>query len=86
MGTDNAGHKKNFLSFAKKAKLKANKYQQLLIYILSNTKNLAINLMMVAYGNRQNAPAFARANYSNLLQSLNHLMESRLNEQLRRLY
>ena len=59
MGTDNAGHKKNFLSFAKKAKLKANKYQQLLIYILSNTKDLAINLMMVAYGNRQNAITFA---------------------------
>ena len=32
------------------------------IYMPSNTKDLAINQTMVAYGNRQNATAFARAN------------------------
>ena len=48
------------------------------IYMLPNTKNLAINQTMVAYGNRQNAIAFVRANNSDLLRSLKHLMETRL--------
>ena len=43
-----------------------------------NTKDLAINQAMVAYGNRQNATAFARANNSDLLRLLKHLMEARL--------
>ena len=33
---------------------------------------------MVAYGNRQNAIAFARAHNSNLLRALKHLLETRL--------
>ena len=45
-----------------------------------NTKDLAINHMMVAYGNRQNATAFA--NNSILLRSLKHLMETRLYVQI----
>ena len=36
------------------------------IYMPPNTKDLAINQTMVAYGNRQNATAFARANNSDL--------------------
>ena len=51
---------------------------RLSIYMLPNTKDLAINQTMVAYGNRQNATAFARANNSDLLRSLKHLMETRL--------
>ena len=43
-----------------------------------NTKDLAINQTMVAYGNRQNATAFTRANNSDLLRSLKQLMETRL--------
>ena len=48
------------------------------IYMPPNTKDLAINQTMVAYGNWQNATAFARANNSDLLRSLMHLMETRL--------
>ena len=48
------------------------------IYIPLNTKDLAINPSMVAYGNRQNATAFARANNSDLLRLLKHLIETRL--------
>ena len=44
----------------------------------SKYKDLAINQSMVAYGNRQNATAFARANNCDLLRSLKHLMETRL--------
>ena len=44
-----------------------------------NTKDLAINQAMVGYGNWLNATAFARANNSNLLRSLKHSMETRLN-------
>ena len=40
------------------------------------TKDLTINQTMVAYGNWQNVTAFA--NNSDLLQSLKHLMETRL--------
>ena len=50
------------------------------IYMPPNTKDLAINQTMVAYGNRQSATAFALANNSDLLRSLKHLMETRLNE------
>ena len=42
------------------------------IYMPPNTKDLAINQTMVAYGSRQNATMFARANNSDLLQSLKH--------------
>ena len=48
------------------------------IYMPQNIKDLTINQTMVAYGNRQNAKAFARANNSDLLRSLTHLMETRL--------
>ena len=48
------------------------------IYMPPNTEDLAINQLMVAYGNRQNAAAFTRANNSDLLRSLKHLMETRL--------
>ena len=48
------------------------------IYMPPNTKDLAINQTMVAYGSRQNATAFAWANHSDLLRSLKHLMETRL--------
>ena len=48
------------------------------IYMPPNTKDLAINQTMVAYGNRQNATEFARANNFDLLRSLKHLMETRL--------
>ena len=48
------------------------------IYMPSNTKDLVINQTMVAYGNWQNATAFARASNSDLLWSLKHLMETRL--------
>ena len=48
------------------------------IYIPPNTKDLAINPTKSAYGNRQNATALARANNSNLLRSLKHLIETRL--------
>ena len=49
------------------------------IYMPPNTKELAINQTMVTYGNRQNALEFERANNSDLLRSLKHLMETRLN-------
>ena len=49
------------------------------IYIPSNTKDLAINLTIVAYGNQQNAITFARANNSDLLRALKYLMETSLN-------
>ena len=45
----------------------------------SDAKNLAINLAMLTYGNRPNAIKFARANNSDLLRALKHLMETRLN-------
>ena len=45
-----------------------------------NTKYLAMKRTMVAYVNRQNATAFARANNSDLLRSLKQLMETRLSK------
>ena len=48
------------------------------IYIPPYDKNLALNLAMVAYGNRQSAIMFARANNSDLFRALKHLMETRL--------
>ena len=48
------------------------------IYIPPNTKDLAMNLTTVAYGNRQNAITFARANNFKLLRALKHLLETRL--------
>ena len=90
--TDNAGYKKYFLSSKKKTKLKRKNipttFGKLLfltefrmryaIYTPPNTKDLAINQTMVAYGNRQNAIAFVRADNSDLLRSLKHLMKARL--------
>ena len=49
------------------------------IYMPPNTKDLAINQTMVAYENWQNVTAFAQANNFDLLRSLKHLMETRLN-------
>ena len=48
------------------------------IYMPPNTKDLAINQTMIVYGNWQNATTFARANNSDLLRSLKHLIETRL--------
>ena len=48
------------------------------INIPPNTKDLTINLTMVAYGNQQTALSFARLNNSDLLRVLKHLMETRL--------
>ena len=48
------------------------------IYMPPNTKDLATNQTMVAYGNRQNAIMFTRADNSDLLRALKHLMETRL--------
>ena len=41
-----------------------------MIYIPLNTKDLAIELTMLAYGNRKNTMKFARANNSDLLRAL----------------
>ena len=90
--TNNARKKRFFVLRKNRAKLKNKKitatFGMLLflikyrmryaIYMLPNTKDLAINHTMVAYGNRQNATAFARANNSDLLRSLKHLIETRL--------
>ena len=92
MGTDNAEHKKIFCFSKRKSKAKIWKCnngfrkvdilklipKRYAIHIPPNTKDLAINLAMVAYGNRQNAITFARANNSYLLRALKHLMETRL--------
>ena len=51
------------------------------IYLPTNTKDLVINLTMVAYGNRQNAITFTRANNSDLLRALKQLIETRLKKQ-----
>ena len=48
-------------------------------HIPPNTKELAIDLTVVACENRQNAITFARVNNSDLLRALKHLMETRLN-------
>ena len=90
--TNNARNKKRFSVLRKKIKAKNKKitttfgkslflikYQmRYAIYIPPNTKDLAINLTMVAYGNRENATTFARANNSDLLRELKHLTETRL--------
>ena len=46
------------------------------MYIPLNAKDLTIDLTMHAYGNRQIAIKFARANNSDLLQALKHFMET----------
>ena len=48
------------------------------MYIPPNTKDLAINLTMVAYKKWQNVITFARVNNSDLLRAPKHLMETRL--------
>ena len=40
-------------------------------------KDLTIDLMMLVYGNRQNAIKFTQANNSDLLRALKYLMETR---------
>ena len=61
-----------------------NKYRiRYAIYMPPNTKDLPTNQTMVAYGNRQNATAFARANNFDLLRSLKHLEETRLQNMFR---
>ena len=89
--TSNARNKTDFLFSEKKSKGKNKiitttfgqslfliKYRMRYgIYMPPNTKDLAINLTIVAYGNWQNATAFARANNSDLLK---HLMETRLKD------
>ena len=50
-----------------------------MFYIPLNAKDLTIELTMVAHGNRQNAIKLARANNSDLLRALKHLIETRLN-------
>ena len=91
--TNNARNRKDFLSSEKKSKAKNKKkittaFGKLLflikyrlryaIYMSSNTKDLVINKTIVAYGNRQNAKAFARVNNSDLSRSRKHLIETRL--------
>ena len=91
VGTDNEGNKKILFSEKKsksKAQNKKNitatfgkslfltQYRmRYAICIPPNTKDPAINLTMVAYGNRQSAITFARANNSDLLWALKHFME-----------
>ena len=48
------------------------------IYILLNVRDFTINLSMHAYGNRQNATKFTRANNSDLMQALKQLMETNM--------
>ena len=83
--TNNARNKKDFLSSEKKSKAKNKKKitrtfgkssfllkhrMRYTIYMPPNTKDIAINQTIVAYRNRQNATAFARANDSDLLRWL----------------
>ena len=91
--TNNARNKKAFLFSENKEQSQKNKRittafkkslflvkcrTRYVIYMPPDTKDLAINQTMVAYGNRQNATAFVRANNSDLLRSLKHLIETRL--------
>ena len=93
METNNAEHRKDFLSSEKKSRAKNEKNitttfgkslfltqyrMRYAIHIPLDTKDLAINLTMVAYGNRQNAITFTRANNSDLLRALKHFMETSL--------
>ena len=52
------------------------------IYVPLKTKDIAIALMMVAYGSWEKAIRFARAKYSDLLRALNHLGKPRFSNQL----
>ena len=84
METENAVYRKDFLSFKKKSKTKNqfynNHFRKVVIFNsipdalhdlhTSKYKKLAIDLTMVAYGNRPNA------NKSDLLRTLKHLMET----------
>ena len=92
VGTDNAGHKKIFCLPKKEQSSEQKKYNAFRKVVISNSildalrnlhtskykKKLIINMTMVAYGNRQNAITFARANNSDLFRALKHLMETRL--------
>ena len=53
------------------------------IYIPLNAKDLAIELRMVVHGNRQYAIKFARANNSDWLRALKHLIKTRLQQMKR---
>ena len=93
METENAGYRKDYLSFGKK-RARPRKYlvtttfgkplfitqyrMSYAIYIPPNTKDLTIDLAMLAYRNRQNVIKFARANDYDLLQALKYLMGTRL--------
>ena len=62
------------MTFGKSLLLTQNQYA---IYISPNTKDLVINLTMIAFGNRKNSITFARPNNSDLLRALKHLIETR---------
>ena len=92
MGTNNAGYKKDFLSFAKKSNTRNNSItttfgksvfitpyrMHYAIYIPPNAKDLTLDFTMFVYGIRQSAIKFARANNSDLLRALKHVMETML--------
>ena len=94
VGTDNAGRKEIFCPPKKEQSSKqinitttfgkslflTHYRMRYAIYLPTNTKDLVINLTMVAYGNRQNAITFTRANNSDLMLALKHLMEINLKE------
>ena len=51
------------------------------IYIPLNAKDFTIDLLTLAYGNRQSSINFAPANNSNLLRALKDLMETMCSDQ-----
>ena len=74
---------KKFLFSEKRARLRTKKYNNDFRKVgisNSNTKDLAINLTMIAYAHRQNAVTFARANSSDsdLLRAQKHLIKTRI--------
>ena len=69
---------KNITTTLGKSLLLAEYRMRYSIYIPLNTKDVAINLTMVADGNWQNAITFTRANNSDLLRALKQLMETRI--------
>ena len=69
---------KNITTTLGKSLLLAEYRMRYSIYIPLNTKDVAINLTMVADGNWQNAITFTRANNSDMLRALKQLMETRI--------
>ena len=93
METDNAGHKKIFCSPKERAMLKTKKYNNdFRKVVISNAiPDAQRDLHTSKYkrpsnkpddGNRQNAIMFARANNSDLLRALKHLIETRLDSEI----